>query len=353
MKSFLSTLILASLSLAQIPCNPVPLYRKSATEPINGSIDRFDTTDMNEAHKSHGLDKQVASICSNQALGTVPLYRGFNPTNGLHMSTFNLNEEKFAGYQMERVIGYVYTQPPNGQSQFFKVFRFTIRGINIFTSNAESEGGRGGVKEDFFYSMPLAVGRPIYEYQKSCNPVPLFRKHTNELTYSESYPKFELGNVNSVTLTLTQPIYNKGFLDRIDTTDINEASKSHVLDRHIATICLSQANGTVPLYRFFNSVKGLHMSTIELNDKDPKFAGYQMERVIGYVYTHPPKGKTGFFPVFRIAFEETEHMTSEQRNEGNGNGITTELFYSMPKEDGKPLSEYPIKLVNQISPVKV
>ena len=247
---------------------------------------------------------------------------------------------------MERVIGpYVYTQPPNGQSKFFKVFRFTIRGINIFTSNAESEGGRGGVKEDFFYSMPLAVGRPIYEYQKSCNPVPLFRKHANELRYTRY---IEPGNVH-------QPSYPiiKGFLDRIDTTDINEAYKSHVLDRHIATICLSQANGTVPLYRFFNSVKGLHMSTIELNDKDPKFAGYQMERVIGYVYTHPPKGKTGFFPVFRIAFEETEHMTSEQRNEGNGNGITTELFYSMPKEDGKPLSEYPIKLVNQISPVKV
>jgi hypothetical protein len=94
------TLILASLSLAQIPCNPVPLYRKSADEPTNGSLDRFDTTDMNEARKSHVLDKQVASICSNQALGTVPLYRGFNPTNGLHMSTFNLNEEKFAGYQM-------------------------------------------------------------------------------------------------------------------------------------------------------------------------------------------------------------------------------------------------------------
>ncbi len=143
------------------------------------------------------------------------------------------------------------------------MFRFTIRGINIFTSNDESEGGRLEVKEDFFYSMPLAVGRPIYEYQKSCNPVPLFRKHANELTYTRY---IEPGNV------INQPSYQimKGFLDRIDTTDINEASKSHVLDRHIATICLSQANGTVPLYRFFNSVKGLHMSTIELNDK--KFA---------------------------------------------------------------------------------
>ena len=103
MKSFLITFILSSVTLAAVVpdttngqiapapattndhCTPIKLYRKRSKGVINvyksanGSeqvnvIDHFETTDKDEKNDNYDLERQIATICSNPATGTVPLY---------------------------------------------------------------------------------------------------------------------------------------------------------------------------------------------------------------------------------------------------------------------------------------
>jgi hypothetical protein len=146
-------------------------------DPRDGFQDRIDTTDINEANATHNFIRQIATICKNEAPGTVPLFRGFNDNQGdieqgLHISTMDSGELASKGYTNEKILGYVYaTLPAQGNTGFFQVYRVKIRGTELMTSDIETEKSEipGTVAEPLFFSMPLEPKLPTTN-NLDCNP---------------------------------------------------------------------------------------------------------------------------------------------------------------------------------------
>ena len=182
MKSFLITFILSSVTLAaSVPatteaCIATKLYRKRSKDLINiyqseeGSLNailHFETTDKDEKNDKYDLDRQIATICSNQATGTVPLYSFLNEYYGKEKFSFIQRHSPYEDMEIRfrtKIIGYVYDDPQGGAS--LKIFKkrkdHEIKGSEIsawtfLTTANEDEASQNGYNYSqlFFYSLPL------------------------------------------------------------------------------------------------------------------------------------------------------------------------------------------------------
>jgi hypothetical protein len=157
MKLFLATLVLASVTLSETPCGPIPLYRKRSIDPKNGVLhDHIVVTNKNEDDANYELERQIATICTNQVPGTLPFYKGYNPNTKLHFAGIDVNQVNLTRYyNKENPLGYVYVQP---QDNGFKISRLvdTNNWDKYFlTDNPVEWLGHGRVHDrDIFYSMP-------------------------------------------------------------------------------------------------------------------------------------------------------------------------------------------------------
>ena len=199
MKLFLA-IVNVLVAFSALICDPVRLYRKDAkqltypksdavsyvftipgnlpnsviyVDPKEGFLDRFDTTNIHEANATHNFKRQIATICKNQAPDTVPLYRGFNNDNGLHMSSMDTAKLASKGYTPEKnILGYVYpTLPAQENTGFFQVYSVKIWGTEYMTSENRTEGSEihGTIAEPLFFSMPLEPKLPTTT-NLVCNP---------------------------------------------------------------------------------------------------------------------------------------------------------------------------------------
>jgi hypothetical protein len=179
MKSILITFILSSVTLAASgpattnglvvgnndDCTPIKLYRKRSIglkniyESEEGSInviDHFETTDEDEKNDKYALERQIATICSNQATGTFPLYHGQKYIS-------HIQREMDPIVNATQIFGYVYTAPQGAASLliFKKLKSHKINGIEqalsfLVTENINEANQHGyNTTSPFFYSLPL------------------------------------------------------------------------------------------------------------------------------------------------------------------------------------------------------
>ena len=286
-----------------LACNPIALYRKHSKNPVNGEIAHMDTTDLSEASSTFKLDRQIASICSKPAAGSVPLYRGFNPGTHRYHTTISLDGQDFAGYQLGSPIGYVYfSKNQEAPVQIYRNYNpGTNGGTRYLTTNIETEGLDDGYKSyPIYWTMPLGPDTGL-----ACNPIALYRKHSKN------------------------PV--NGEIAHMDTTDLSEASSTFKLDRQIASICSKPAAGSVPLYRGFNPGTHRYHTTISLDGQD--FAGYQLGSPIGYVYFS--KNKEASVQIYRNympgANGGTRYLTTNIETEGLDAGYKSfPVYWAMP-----------------------
>jgi hypothetical protein len=245
----------------------------------------MDTTDLSEARSTYIMDRQIASICSRPAAGTVPLYRSFNPTTNLYLTTLSLDGKDIAGFQLGSPIGYVYFNKNEEASvQIYRNYKDGTNGEKhrYMTTNIESEGTGDGYKSfPAYWTMPLGPDTGV-----PCSPIALYRKR------------------------FKHPFDKK--IAHMDTTDLSEA-RSTLLERQIASICSRPAAGTVALYRSFNPTTYLYLTTLSLDGKD--IAGFQLGSPIGYVYLN--KNKEAPVQIYRNMKLET--------NGGNNRYLTTNI----------------------------
>jgi hypothetical protein len=174
MKSFLVTLILTSVTTSvttpvtvagSTPCNPVPLFRWRS-EPFrvqnivdgistyNLVIDHIETTEQKNPDSARGYvkERKIATICSNHAADTVPLY-----------TTGSFFHHSATGDPPDGIIplGYVYTDAEKAGSGSFKVYqksRLVKANFNFYkylTTEVINEAADTLSNTTFlFYSLP-------------------------------------------------------------------------------------------------------------------------------------------------------------------------------------------------------
>ena len=117
-------------------CIPVPLYRMRYKKPVGGMTSYFDSTNK-DGGNCCVLDRQIATICSRNAPGTIPLYTGRHSYIYRHITTTTKAESGLDKFYFE-VLGYVYTEQ---QQWFFPVYGLIDQATHSFrlTSNQKSE----------------------------------------------------------------------------------------------------------------------------------------------------------------------------------------------------------------------
>ena len=184
-----------------IPCNPVSLYRKSRKAPLqltdqymidlkrsntdlynqekqkieeriknnpDNYLDRVEVIDINQGSLQYNTDyngKSFATICSQNANGTVPLRRGYNPNfGGLHISSTYSDENMIAlGYTPDGLIGYVYKDP---QPERFMIYQKIMRRKDGAAMEYMTTEDGGSDSRFMFYSLPLAAGMTVKDYPR-------------------------------------------------------------------------------------------------------------------------------------------------------------------------------------------
>ena len=103
--------------------------------PINGS--------------GYTTEAPLGNICSNQAPGSVPLYR--KVSDNYHLTTLDQNEANSI-FKLESTLGYVYTTQIPGTIPFYR----RVKGNDHFLTTDMNEGA--GYTTDFntpmFYAFP-------------------------------------------------------------------------------------------------------------------------------------------------------------------------------------------------------
>jgi hypothetical protein len=129
-------------------CQKISLYRL-----FNSSNSRhMESTSGNEAGLSGGI---VATICSNNVSGSVPLYRAhYKDDSSLHLSSISLTEIQNSGYILDTTLGYVYTTQVTGTVPVYRRYNSTIQ--DHMLTKDQTEGGSGYVTDNnapLFYSF--------------------------------------------------------------------------------------------------------------------------------------------------------------------------------------------------------
>jgi hypothetical protein len=129
-------------------CQQVPLYR--LYNPAN--FRHMESTSANESGLSGAI---VATICSNNISGTVPLYRAYySGDTTFHLSSVSLTEITNAGYVLDGTLGYVYPTQVTGTVPVYRRYNSSIK--DHMLTKDQTEGGAGYVTDNnapLFYSF--------------------------------------------------------------------------------------------------------------------------------------------------------------------------------------------------------
>lgn len=112
-------------------------------------------------------------------------------------------------------------------------------------------------------------------------------------------------------------------IDHFYTTDWSEigaGSGNYIVEGIQAKIFNSQANGTVPLYRYYNQSNSDHFYTINFSELGNGGYGYVSEGITGYVL---PSAQSGYVPLYRyLNTMSGDHFYTTNFSElGNGGGV--------------------------------
>ena len=120
------------------------------------AYDHIDTV-KSSGIEGYTMERKIATICSQQVIGTVPLYRYFNPETKLHHS--GLEEPSDMNYSF---LGFVYTDAEKAGPGSFKVYKkfrtekFGYHHYKFLTTEVKNEaaGTFSDPKSHLFYSKP-------------------------------------------------------------------------------------------------------------------------------------------------------------------------------------------------------
>ncbi|MFZ2976084.1 MAG: SpoIID/LytB domain-containing protein [Candidatus Moraniibacteriota bacterium] len=275
---------------------------------------------------------------TSQVDETLPVYRFVNSTSGDHFYTASENEKTAVlnnpqwGYTAEGIAFYVYTSQVN---ETLPVYRFvnSTSGDHFYTAsenernslNNNPQWGYTGEGIAFYvFDTQLATTSPVYRF---------YAPSTGDHFYTASESE-----KNKLTLSPVYRFYAPSTGDHFYTASENEksivtnTSQSGYLPEGIAFYAYTtQFNGTVPVYRFYASSTGDHFYTTSESERDslnnnPQW-GYTAEGIEFYAYTTQADGTV---PVYRFYAPSTgDHFYTASENEKN-NLLLSELGPEIP-----------------------
>jgi hypothetical protein len=79
---------------------------------------------------------------TDREIGMIPMYRSYNPSNGLHFYTSSQTEATNAGYMIEGMVGYMYATSRRSTLPVYRYYRPST-GAHFYSTNT-AELGQGG-----------------------------------------------------------------------------------------------------------------------------------------------------------------------------------------------------------------
>jgi kumamolisin len=254
-----------------VPATPtsVPLYRLTSDHHFyTTSLSERDAAVAQYGFRAEGV---AASVFSDQADGTTPLYRLANFSNGDHFYTTSTEERDAAvaqyGYQSEGIACYVYASATTGTSPLYRL-----------VNNASA---------DHFYTLSdserdAAVAQYGYQFESIACYVP---------STPEGVPLYRMTNGHHW--------YTTGLAER----DTAIAAGQHGEDV-ACFVSGSQAPGTQPFYRLVNPVNGARLYTLSDAERNTAITslGYQLEGVACFLFGSEA---AGLAPLYRLLRTDT------------------------------------------------
>ena len=133
----------SDMTLGSVYCNKIKIYRMN--NPLIGHLETINPINGS----GYTTEAPLGNICSNQAPGSVPLYR--KVSDNYHLTTLDQNEANSI-FKLESTLGYVYTTQIPGTIPFYR----RVKGNDHFLTTDMNEGA--GYTTDFntpmFYAFP-------------------------------------------------------------------------------------------------------------------------------------------------------------------------------------------------------
>jgi hypothetical protein len=248
-----------------------------------GSDDHFFTTSLAEFENAiqNGFTDETTNstgfgVLPIQFSGSVPLYRLYNPSAGLHYYTIDSAERDSLignGYLFEKVEGFIFATQTDSTVEIWRIYN-VVEGGHLFT---ESPAVRDSILQQFpgiwtehnstGFAYPLAAGEGVpaggfQEPDYAATDTRLFRAYdadSDDHFYTTSIDEFR----NAITL---------GYMDE-------STGRSGI---GVSTV---QHPGSTALHRLYNPALGLHYYTTNSAERDQLVAGsYVYERDEGFVF---------------------------------------------------------------------
>ena len=280
---------------------------------------------------------------NSQVSGSTPIYRFYNATTGDHFYTASEDEKNSlvnnaqSGYSLEDVVYYAFATQVSGSSP---VYRFVNPTTNkhFYTISEDEKNLLVNNTQWGFQSEGVA----FYAYSSQINGAsPIYRLY-DSLTNDHFYTISE-DEKNKISVTPVYRFYNAKTGDHFYTISEDEKTilvkntQGNYLPEGVAFYANNtQASGSVPVYRLYNSTTGDHFYTISEDEKNAlannSQSGYASEGVAFYAYASQVSGSS---PVYRFFNSATgDHFYTISEDEKNylilsplGPDISVGLWY--------------------------